>query len=53
MPRNAAVAASHVCPGIRIHIMDMVEPPEFIISLMEKLSEKNKSKARRRDAEKN
>src|SRR5918996_3843632 len=27
MPRNDAAAAGHVCPGIRIHAIDMVQPP--------------------------
>jgi hypothetical protein len=27
MPRNDAVALSHVCPGIRIHAIDIVQPP--------------------------
>ena len=27
MPRNAAAAAGHVCPGIRIHAIDIVQPP--------------------------
>jgi hypothetical protein len=32
MPRNDAAAASHVCPGIRIHVMDIVQPPGMDIS---------------------
>ena len=27
MPRNIAAAAGQVCPGMRIHAMDMVQPP--------------------------
>ncbi len=27
MARNAAAAASHVCPGIRIQAIDIVQPP--------------------------
>jgi hypothetical protein len=27
MPRNVAVAPDHVCPGIRIHAIDIVQPP--------------------------
>ena len=27
MPRNDAAAAGQVCPGIRIHAMDIVQPP--------------------------
>src|SRR5215208_693184 len=27
MPRNDAAAPSHVCPGIRIHTIDIVQPP--------------------------
>jgi hypothetical protein len=27
MPRNDAVAPGHVCPGIRIHAIDIVQPP--------------------------
>jgi len=27
MPMNDAAAAGHVCPGIRIHIIDIVQPP--------------------------
>src|SRR5215218_6960397 len=27
MPRNDAAAPGHVCPGIRIHTIDMVHPP--------------------------
>ncbi|HTS55378.1 MAG TPA: hypothetical protein VMH26_19075, partial [Burkholderiales bacterium] len=32
MPRNDAAAAGHVCPGIRIHAIDIVEPPGIGIS---------------------
>jgi hypothetical protein len=32
MPRNAAAAPGHVCPGIRIHAIDMVQPPGISIS---------------------
>ena len=27
MPRNEAAAPGHVCPGIRIHAIDIVQPP--------------------------
>src|SRR5262245_53992363 len=27
MPRKVAAAPSHVCPGIRIHAIDIVQPP--------------------------
>jgi len=27
MPRNAAAASGHVCPGILIHAIDIVQPP--------------------------
>src|SRR6266516_880932 len=27
MPRNDAAATDHVCPGIRIHAIDIVQPP--------------------------
>src|SRR5205814_574701 len=27
MPRNDATAPGHVCPGIRIHAIDIVQPP--------------------------
>jgi hypothetical protein len=27
MPRNDAAAADHVCPGMRIHVIDIVQPP--------------------------
>src|SRR5215475_9663295 len=27
MPRNVAAAPGHVCPGIRIHAIDIVQPP--------------------------
>src|SRR5438128_9559637 len=32
MPRNDAAAPGHVCPGIRIHAMDIVQPPGIGIS---------------------
>src|ERR1700720_4765354 len=32
MPRNDAVALGHVCPGIRIHAIDIVQPPGIGIS---------------------
>src|ERR1051326_2819966 len=34
MMRNDAVALIHVCPGIRIHIIDIVHPPGIGISPM-------------------
>jgi len=27
MPRTDAAAPGHVCPGIRIHAIDIVQPP--------------------------
>jgi hypothetical protein len=27
MPRNDAAAPGHVCPGIRIHAIDIAQPP--------------------------
>src|ERR1700716_1856326 len=27
MPRNDAAASGHVCPGIRIHAIDIIQPP--------------------------
>ena len=32
MPRNEAAAPGHVCPGIRIHAIDIVQPPGIGIS---------------------
>src|SRR5499427_4544093 len=32
IPRNDAAAPSHVCPGIRIHAIDIVQPPGIGIS---------------------
>src|SRR2546427_2688855 len=32
MPRNDAAAPRHVCPGIRIHAIDIVQPPGIDIS---------------------
>src|SRR5215510_10176848 len=32
MPRNDAAAPSHVCSGIRIHAIDIVQPPGIAIS---------------------
>ncbi len=32
MARNDAMASGHVCPGIRIHAIDMVQPPGIGIS---------------------
>jgi hypothetical protein len=32
MPRNDAAATGHVCPGIRIHAIDIVHPPGIGIS---------------------
>src|SRR5919204_5307752 len=31
-PRNDAAAPGHVCPGIRIHAIDIVQPPGIDIS---------------------
>src|SRR5467141_5279740 len=32
MPRNDAAAPVHVCPGMRIHAIDIVQPPGIGIS---------------------
>src|SRR5262249_14665928 len=32
IPRNDPAASSHVCPGIRIQVMDMLQPPGMDIS---------------------
>jgi hypothetical protein len=32
MPRNDAATPGHVCPGIRIHTIDIVHPPGIGIS---------------------
>ena len=32
MPRNHAVAPGHVCPVVRIHAIDIVQPPGIGIS---------------------
>ena len=32
MPTNDAAAPGHVCPGIRIHAIDIVQPPRIGIS---------------------
>src|SRR5712672_3540178 len=32
MPRNDAAAPGHVCPGVRIHAIDIVQPPGIGIS---------------------
>src|SRR5256712_13110998 len=32
MPRNDAAAPAHVCPGIRIHAIDIAQPPGIGIS---------------------
>src|SRR5262245_43906486 len=32
MPRNDAAAPGHVCPGISIHALDIVQPPGIGIS---------------------
>jgi len=34
MPRKDAVAPGHVCPGIRTHAIDIVQPPAIDISPM-------------------
>src|SRR5512144_2539709 len=34
MPRNDAAAPGQVCPGIRIHAIDIVQPPGIGISPM-------------------
>src|SRR5437763_244149 len=35
MPRNDAAAPNHVCPGIRIQAIDMVQPPGMRISAID------------------
>ena len=32
MPRNDAAAPGHVCPGIRIHVIDIAQPPGIGVS---------------------
>jgi len=32
IPRNVTAAWVHVCPGMRIHAMDIVQPPGMLIS---------------------
>jgi hypothetical protein len=32
MPRNDAATRGHVCPGIRIHAIDIDQPPDIGIS---------------------
>jgi hypothetical protein len=32
MPRNDTATPGHVCPGIRIHAIDIVQPPGIDIS---------------------
>jgi hypothetical protein len=39
MPRNDAAAPDHVCPGIRIHAIDIVQPPGIGIALMADMDE--------------
>ena len=34
MPRNEAEVCSHVCPGMRIHAIDIDQPPGIGISLI-------------------
>ena len=34
MPRNDATAPGHVCPGIRIHAIDITQPPGIGIPLI-------------------
>jgi hypothetical protein len=34
MPRNVAAAPAHVCSGIRIHAIDIVQPPGIVIPPM-------------------
>src|SRR5580693_9521859 len=34
MPRKVAAAPGHVCPGIRIHTIDIVQPPAMRIPPM-------------------
>jgi hypothetical protein len=34
IPRNDAAAADHVCPGIRIHAIDIAHPPGIGIALI-------------------
>ena len=34
MPRNVATASAHDCPGMRIHAIDIVQPPGIGIPLI-------------------
>jgi hypothetical protein len=34
MPMNDAAASGHACPGIRIHTIDIVQPPAIGIPLI-------------------
>jgi hypothetical protein len=34
IPRNDAAAADHLCPGIRIHAIDIAQPPGIGIALI-------------------
>jgi len=39
MPRNDAARPGHVCPGITIHIIDIVQPPGIGIPPMADMDE--------------
>jgi hypothetical protein len=39
MPTNASAAPDHVCPGIRIQAIDMVQPPGIVIPPMADIDE--------------
>src|SRR3984893_10537775 len=39
MTRNDAAAPGHVCPGIRIHAIDIVRPPHISISAVDDMVE--------------
>jgi hypothetical protein len=39
MPRNDAAAPVQVCPGIRIHAIDIVQPPGIGIALIAGMDE--------------
>jgi hypothetical protein len=43
MPRNDAAAPDHVCPGIRIHAIDIVQPPGIGIALIADMDELQKN----------
>src|SRR6185312_2035179 len=38
MPRNDAAAPGHVCPGVRIHAIDIVQPPGIGMSSIDDIA---------------